>query len=91
VLAHDDRARVLAPEHRPRVVSKNLQVAATFLVDGMVAGTWKAERSRGRAVLGVHPFGALAAGAADALREEGLALLRFVDPDASGYEVRVAA
>ena len=37
VLAHDDRSRVIADEHRPLVTTKNLRVKATFLVDGVVA------------------------------------------------------
>jgi hypothetical protein len=47
-------------EHRPRVTLKNLQVRATFLVDGFVAGTWKSERKRKTAVLVIEPFAAVA-------------------------------
>jgi len=36
-----DRSRFIADAHRPHLTSKNLQVAAVFLVDGMAAGTWK--------------------------------------------------
>jgi hypothetical protein len=92
VLAHDDRTRVIADAHRPRVVSKNLQVAATFLVDGVVAGTWKAGRRRGVAVLTATPFGgALARTERAALEAEGEAALRFAEPDAKAYEVAFAA
>jgi len=89
VLAHDDRTRVLADEHRPLVTSKNLQVAATVLVDGVVAGTWKGESARGIAVLRVAPFAALPAPARRALEAEGERLLAFTDPGAKGYEVRI--
>ncbi|HEX5830464.1 MAG TPA: winged helix DNA-binding domain-containing protein [Gemmatimonadaceae bacterium] len=88
VLAHDDRARVLAPEHRARIVSKNLIVAPTFLVDGRVAGTWRITRSRGTAVLTLNPFGALGRRLRGELEEEGTALLRFVEEGAKVYEVR---
>ena len=44
VLAHDDRPRVVPDEYRPRIVTRNLLVLATFLVDGVVSGTWKVER-----------------------------------------------
>ncbi|WP_312845254.1 winged helix DNA-binding domain-containing protein [Gemmatirosa kalamazoonensis] len=91
VLAHDDRSRVIADAHRARVVSKNLQVAATFLVDGVVAGTWKAARVRGEAVLTATPFASVSARVRRALEPEGDALLRFVEPDAKGYAVRFAA
>jgi hypothetical protein len=40
ILAFDDRRRVLAPEHREAVIRANGDVYRTFLVDGMVAGTW---------------------------------------------------
>jgi hypothetical protein len=89
VLAHEDRTRVVAEAHRPRIVSKNLQVAATFLVDGLVAGTWKTSRTRGTAVLAVTPFGRLARSVRAELEGEGTELLRFVEPDARAHEVRV--
>jgi hypothetical protein len=40
ILAFDDRRRVLAPEYREAVIRANGDVYRTFLVDGMVAGTW---------------------------------------------------
>ena len=39
VLAHADRTRVVADEHRGKIATKNLQIRATFLVDGVAAGT----------------------------------------------------
>jgi len=90
VLSHDDRRRVVADEHRPRIMSANLIGAPTFLVDGFVAGTWKADRKRGAAVLSVEPFATLGKRVRSALEQEGDALLRFVEPGAKGYEVRFA-
>jgi hypothetical protein len=90
VLAHDDRARVVADAHRPRLVSKNLQVAATFLVDGMVAGTWTVAKARGAATLTLQPFAAVPARARRALEAEGEALARFVEPGAKAYAVTLA-
>jgi hypothetical protein len=55
LLGFADRTRVLPEEYRKRVISTNGDVAQTFLVDGFVAGTWRAER--GRVV--VEPFAAL--------------------------------
>jgi hypothetical protein len=42
LLAHADRSRVLPDGLRKEVIRKNGEVAQTFLVDGMVAGTWAA-------------------------------------------------
>jgi hypothetical protein len=86
VLGHDDRSRVIADEHRKLVVTKNLQVLATFLVDGVVAGTWKIERKKQLATLTFSPFAApratLTKSVTDQLRAEAERLLRFVEPQA---------
>jgi hypothetical protein len=91
VLAHADRTRLLDDDHRPRVVTKNLRVKATFLVDGRVAGTWKSARKGKRAVLELSAFGRLRNKDVAALEREGEALLRFVEEDAAGFAVRVDA
>ncbi|HVT61123.1 MAG TPA: winged helix DNA-binding domain-containing protein [Thermoanaerobaculia bacterium] len=89
LLSHDDRTRIFAADaHRARVVLKNLQVRATFLVDGLVAGTWKIERKKTAAALVVEPFGALTKKTKQALETEGDALLRFAEEDAAAREVR---
>ena len=90
VLAHADRTRVIADEHRPQLVTKNLRVRATFLWDGEAAGTWGVERSKSTAILRVAPFAKLPRGAAAALRDEAEALVRFVEPEAGAHEVDLA-
>ncbi len=91
VLAHDDRSRVIADEHRPLVTTKNLRVKATFLVDGVVAGIWTSEVKRKVATLRLEPFGKLTKQALRELEAEGDALLRFVEPDAKAYETAVTS
>jgi len=88
ILAHADRARIIADEHRSRVVLPNLRVLPTFLVDGFVAGTWKIERKKALATLVVEPFTALSKKVCDELDKEGNALVRFVEEDAQAFEVR---
>lgn len=90
VLAHDDRTRVIAAEHRPLITTKNLQVPATFLVDGMVAGTWKVERKKQAATLVLTPFGKPTRKARVEIESEGQALLQFVEPDAGTRGARWA-
>ncbi|MEV7025906.1 winged helix DNA-binding domain-containing protein, partial [Kitasatospora sp. NPDC093558] len=41
LLSHADRTRVLADEHKGRVMTQNGLVHPTLLVDGVVAGTWQ--------------------------------------------------
>jgi hypothetical protein len=89
VLAHDDRSRVIADEHRPLVTTKNLRVRATFLVDGVVAGTWTLEVKRKVATVRLAPFGRLTKRAARALTSEGEALARFAEPGAGDHAVAI--
>ncbi len=89
VLSHADRTRVLADAHRGLVVTKNLRVRATFLLDGFVRGTWATERKKAAATLHITPFEALPRGAANELANEGEALLRFVEDDATTFAVEV--
>jgi hypothetical protein len=57
LLAHARHTQILAEEHRPKIFNtKTPQSAATFLVDGEVAGTWRFEKDRVR----YEPFGRLA-------------------------------
>jgi Winged helix DNA-binding domain len=44
LLAHADRRRILPEELRKTVIGKNGDVTQTFLVDGIVAGSWKADK-----------------------------------------------
>jgi len=90
VLAHTDRRRFVADGHRKRVYLPGLRIAATFLVDGFVAGTWSAARKKDAATLLVEPFEPLAKKTQGALAAEADGLARFVEPDARTFEVRFA-
>jgi hypothetical protein len=91
VLAHSDRTRVLAAEHRGAVVTKNLRVRATFLWDGSVCGTWTVERTKKAATLHIAPFEALSTRAEKALAEEGRTLLGFLEEDARSLDIKLKA
>jgi hypothetical protein len=84
-----DRIRILPERYRRSVIIKNGDVAQTFLVDGVVAGTWSTERSPRLATLTLRPFGKLARGTRSALEDEGERLLRFVAPGSRSYGVAV--
>ncbi len=54
ILAHADRARLIADEHRARVTTKNLRVNATVLYDGESAATLVVRRTAAAAALAAH-------------------------------------
>ena len=72
------RDRVIAPDDRPRVYSKNADVLPTFLIDGFVTGTWELERSDGAAAITLRPFAKLVRADADALEAEAHRLLELM-------------
>jgi hypothetical protein len=90
LLGHANRKRFVSDEHRKHVYLPGLRVAATVLVDGRVAGTWTVQRAKGATSLVVEPFAAIPKAATTELHEEATALLRFVEPDATAFDVRVA-
>ena len=88
--APPERVRILAEAHRRTVIGKNGDVAQTFLVDGMVAGTWELAAKRGAAVLTLRPFGRLTKADRLALEAEGVRLARFAMAEASAHHVVAA-
>jgi Winged helix DNA-binding domain len=74
LLAWADRTRILPEEHRRKVILMNGDVAQTFLVDGFVAGTWKAVDG------GVvpEPFGRLPRAVKAEVQDEATRLEQFL-------------
>ncbi|WP_433324296.1 winged helix DNA-binding domain-containing protein [Spirillospora sp. CA-294931] len=91
VLAHADRTRVIADEHRPGLTTKNLRVRATFLWDGFARGTWEIERKRKTATLRLRPFAKLPPRAVSDLTLKATSLLGWAEPDASDLVVETVA
>jgi hypothetical protein len=71
ILAHADRSRVLPDELRREVIGKNGDVYQTFLVDGLVAGTWRYDKG-GR--VSVSPFAPLPRAARREVEDEAARL-----------------
>jgi len=90
VLAWDDRSRVIADEHRPLVTTKNLRVKATFLVDGVVAGTWTIAVKRRVATLTLEPIAKVPKRALQELRAEAQRLAVLIEPAAQDHDVVIA-
>lgn len=88
VLAHADRSRLIADEHRRHLTTKNLRVNATALFDGEACATWAIKRKAKSATLELTPFAPLSAAALRSLEAEGLALL--ADSEAGATQLAVA-
>jgi Winged helix DNA-binding domain len=88
--SHADRSRVISPQIRPLLATKNDAPRPTVLIDGFVAGTWKLAIKRGTARLIVEPFRQLFKTDVEALEREGAGLLEFAAPDASSREIELS-
>lgn len=88
--ASQRRQRIVPDAHRDAVYERsNLQIRPTFLIDGMVAGTWSLEVKRRTATVTLKPLDKLAARARKELLAEAERLARGLHPDAKGHEVVV--
>jgi DNA glycosylase AlkZ-like len=87
LLAHDNRERVLPNRYRKTIIKVNGDVLPTFLINGVVAGTWSAVRRGGTAALKLESLESLDYDTISALEEEGYELIRFIEPDASNYAI----
>ena len=76
------RQRVIADEHRSSVFSKNADVLPTFLLDGVVGGTWELSRNDGRAAITLRPFARVGRRDAAPLVAEAKRVLGMLEPDA---------
>ena len=81
--------RIMPRAFRKAVFLPGLRVAPTVLVDGFVAATWKTARTKTQASLVVQPLAKLPANVKKTLEPEADALLRFLEPDARAFTVRI--
>jgi hypothetical protein len=84
------RARILPDAYREAVYERaNLRIRPTFLIGGLVAGTWSIAVRRREAVLTLHTLQRLSRSDRATLVREAERLLRFLHPDATAHGVLV--
>jgi hypothetical protein len=84
------RARILPEAYKDRVyVRANLQWLPTFLVDGLVAGTWSVQAGRREATLSLRPFAEPSRTVRAEIIAEAERLVRFLRPAAASHQVTV--
>jgi hypothetical protein len=90
LIAYQHRDRLIAPQHRAAVYSKNAIVEAVVLVDGYAAGTWAFAGDTKEVAIRITPFGRLAPADRSAVIAEGERLGRFLAIEAATVAVRFA-
>ena len=91
LLAHADRTRIIAPDHRFALFAGAGLLLGTVLLDGFVAGRWRLTRRQRQAILHVETFVRCRAQARAALEAEGGRMLAFFAADADRADIRVTA
>jgi hypothetical protein len=93
LLAHEPkhRTRILPAAAHARVFTNNADVLPTFLIDGMVAGTWTAALNDGVARMTVQPFSRLDRRTQEGLEAEARAMLRVIAGAGATTEVTFAS
>ena len=86
------RDRVLAEQHRTLVFSKNADVLPTFLIGGMVAGTWalNVDSAENDATIELRPFDRLERRDQERLVAEAERVLSLLAPRHAERSVSVA-
>jgi hypothetical protein len=81
ILAHAERRRIIAPEHR-YAIYRDRRIR-TALIDGFVAGAWQIDAD----TLHIEPIAPLRGRDRAALLSEAERLLAFLTPDDVGGEI----
>jgi hypothetical protein len=90
IVGHQDRTRLMRDEHRRRVSLPGARVLATFLVDGLLAGSWRLDVKAKVATVTLTPFVKLTRTDRTALTAEAEGMARFLEPGARDVAVLFA-
>lgn len=86
LLSHADRTRIVPAELKGRTWTGN-QPHRAFLLDGLLAGLWFLEETRGRTTLTVESFARLTRADRAALTDEAERILRLTVPEGDAYDL----
>jgi hypothetical protein len=90
LLSHADRSRILPEDMRARVINPaNGDVLSTYLLDGVVAGSWTVHREHRLAVVRLRPLRLGRDHGASAVEEEARRIARIIEPDATKIDVEL--
>jgi hypothetical protein len=88
LLSHADPGRVIAPEHRAGLMTRNGIIPGVVLVDGAVAALYSVRRAKKAAALEIRPFRRLDRQERSAVEAEGGRLLAFSAAGAGTHDIR---
>jgi hypothetical protein len=89
LLGHEDRRRIAGDVPLTATLWNTGETLGSFLVDGLVRGSWKVRRQDGGATMTIRTLGALAPDDESDVRSEAAALAAFVAGPGTTLELEV--
>jgi len=88
LLGHKDRSRIVKDQYKKLVFKpKAGDIAATVLVDGQVAGTWRHKRKRHTLAVSVKPFEKMAKADVEEVKQQAKELSQYVGAEELDFSV----
>jgi uncharacterized protein YcaQ len=88
LLGHKDRSRIVKDQYKKLVFKpKAGDIAATVLVDGQVAGTWRHKRKRHTLAVSVKPFEKMAKADVEEVKQQAKGLSQYMGAEELDFSV----
>ncbi len=88
LMGYQDRSRIMANSHKRYVLLPGLRVASTVIVDGVVAATWKIDRTKKQPTISIQLLEKLPKRTVADVEAEAERVVQFMEPDAGVHNVR---
>jgi len=89
LLSYADKSRILPSEYSRLIFTTNGIIRATVLIDGYVAGIWRASRAGNSATLVIDALKRFDRPTTEDAISEGMRLLKFLEPEATSQDVKI--
>jgi uncharacterized protein YcaQ len=88
LLGHKDRSRIIKDQHKKLVFKPKVgDIAATVLIDGQIAATWKHTRKRHALAVSIKPFGKIAQDNIEEVKQQASELSQYMGAEELDFSI----
>jgi uncharacterized protein YcaQ len=88
LLGHKDRSRIIKDQHKKLVFKPKVgDIAATVLIDGQIAGTWKHTRKRHALAVSIKPFRKIAQDNIEEVKQQASELSQYMGAEELDFSI----
>jgi hypothetical protein len=88
LLGHKDRTRIIKEQHKKLVFKPKVgDIAATVLINGQIAGTWRHTRKKHALAVSVKPFGRIAQDDMAEVKQQASELSQYMGAEELNFQV----